>query len=109
MNFAAESHVDPSVRDPGVFLKTNVLGTQVLMDACRQFGVEGYHQVSTDEVYGDLPLDCPDLLFIEDTPLQASSPYSASKASADLLVLAYYRSFKLPIAIFAVRICSLRS
>lgn len=99
VNFAAESHVDRSIEDPGVFLKTNILGTQVLMDASRKYKVKRYHQVSTDEVYGDLPLDRPDLLFKETTPLHTSSPYSASKASADLLVLAYYRTFKLPITI----------
>ncbi|MDO4740631.1 MAG: dTDP-glucose 4,6-dehydratase [Eubacteriales bacterium] len=99
VNFAAESHVDRSVTDPGVFLTTNVLGTQVLMDACREFGVQRFHQVSTDEVYGDLPLDRPELFFYEDTPLHASSPYSASKASADLLALAYFRTYGLPVSI----------
>lgn len=99
VNFAAESHVDRSVTDPEVFLRTNVLGTQVLMDACRKFGVGRYHQVSTDEVYGDLPLDRPDLFFTEETPLHTSSPYSASKASADLVVLAYARTFRLPVSI----------
>ena len=99
VNFAAESHVDRSIVDPEIFLKTNVIGTQVLMDAARTFGVVPFHQVSTDEVYGDLPLDRPDLLFTEQTPLQASSPYSASKASADLLVLSYYRTFGLPVTI----------
>lgn len=99
INFAAESHVDRSIVDPEIFLKTNVIGTQVLMDAARTFGVSRFHQVSTDEVYGDLPLDRPDLLFTEQTPLQASSPYSASKASADLLVLSYYRTFGLPVTI----------
>lgn len=99
VNFAAESHVDRSIVDPEIFLKTNVIGTQVLMDAARTFGVVRFHQVSTDEVYGDLPLDRPDLLFTEQTPLQASSPYSASKASADLLVLSYYRTFGLPVTI----------
>lgn len=99
VNFAAESHVDRSVEDPGVFLRTNILGTQVLMDACRHFGVARYHQVSTDEVYGDLPLDRPELFFREDTPIRTSSPYSASKASADLLVLAYHRTFGLPVSI----------
>ena len=99
VNFAAESHVDRSVTDPEIFIKTNVLGTQVLMDAARTFGVERYHQVSTDEVYGDLPLDRPDLFFTEETPLHTSSPYSASKASADLLVFAYHRTFGLPITI----------
>ncbi len=99
VNFAAESHVDRSVIEPDIFLKTNVIGMQVLMDAARRFGVSRFHQVSTDEVYGDLPLDRPELLFTEQTPLQASSPYSASKASADLLVLAYYRTFGLPVTI----------
>lgn len=99
INFAAESHVDRSVKDPEIFIKTNVLGTQVLMDASRAYGVERYHQVSTDEVYGDLPLDRPDLFFTEETPLHTSSPYSASKASADLLVFAYHRTFGLPITI----------
>ncbi len=99
VNFAAESHVDRSIESPEVFLQTNILGTQVMMDACRQYGVQRYHQVSTDEVYGDLPLDRPDLLFTEKTPIHASSPYSASKASADLLVGAYYRTFGLPATI----------
>ncbi len=99
VNFAAESHVDRSINDPSVFLRTNILGTQTMMDACREFGVQRYHQVSTDEVYGDLPLDRPDLLFTEDLPLRASSPYSASKASADLLVLAYHRTYGLPVTI----------
>ena len=99
VNFAAESHVDRSILDPEVFLKTNILGTQVLMDASRKFGVKRYHQVSTDEVYGDLPLDRPDLFFEETTPLHTSSPYSASKASADLLVLAYYRTYGMPVTI----------
>jgi len=99
VNFAAESHVDRSVLDPEIFIRTNVLGTQVLLDAARTFGVKRYHQVSTDEVYGDLPLDKPELLFTEETPLHASSPYSASKAAADLLVLAYARTFNLPVTI----------
>ena len=99
INFAAESHVDRSIVDPGVFLKTNIIGTEVLMDACRKYGIKRYHQVSTDEVYGDLPLDRPDLFFHEDTPIHTSSPYSASKASADLLVLAYHRTFGLPVTI----------
>lgn len=99
VNFAAESHVDRSIENPGLFLHTNILGTGVLMDACRKYGIQRYHQVSTDEVYGDLPLDRPDLFFTEDTPLHTSSPYSASKASADLLVLAYYRTFHLPVTI----------
>ncbi len=97
VNFAAESHVDRSIENPEVFLQTNILGTQVLMDACRKYGNIRYHQVSTDEVYGDLPLDRPDLFFTEETPLHTSSPYSASKASADLLVLAYYRTYSLPV------------
>lgn len=99
VNFAAESHVDRSIEDPGVFLRTNILGTQVLMDASRQFNVKRFHQVSTDEVYGDLPLDKPELFFTEETPIHTSSPYSASKAAADLLVLSYYRTFKLPVTI----------
>ena len=99
VNFAAESHVDRSIENPGVFLQTNVIGTQVLLDACRQYGVERYHQVSTDEVYGDLPLDRTDLFFTEQTPLHASSPYSASKASADLLCNAYQRTYDMPITI----------
>ncbi len=99
VNFAAESHVDRSIENPEVFLKTNILGTQVLMDASLKTGVKRYHQVSTDEVYGDLPLDRPDLFFTEDTPIHTSSPYSASKASADLLVQAYHRTFGLPITI----------
>ena len=99
VNFAAESHVDRSIEDPGIFLKTNILGTQVLMDASREYGVKRFHQVGTDEVYGDLPLDRPDLFFTEDMPVTASSPYSASKASADLLVMAYHRTFGLPVTI----------
>ncbi len=99
VNFAAESHVDRSIEDPGVFLNTNIIGTQVLMDACRKYGIKRFHQVSTDEVYGDLPLDRPDLFFTEDMPIITSSPYSASKAAADLLVLSYYRTFKLPVTI----------
>ena len=99
VNFAAESHVDRSVVDPGIFLQTNILGTGVLMDACRKYGIRRYHQVSTDEVYGDLPLDRPDLFFTEQTPIHTSSPYSASKASADLLVQAYHRTFGLPVSI----------
>lgn len=99
VNFAAESHVDRSIENPEIFLQTNILGTQVLMDACRKYGIKRYHQVSTDEVYGDLPLDRTDLFFTEDTPIHTSSPYSASKASADLLVLAYYRTYKLPVTI----------
>ena len=99
VNFAAETHVDRSIENPKVFLESNIIGVQTLMDACRKYVFESYHQVSTDEVYGDLPLDRPDLFFYEDTPIHTSSPYSASKASADLLVLAYYRTFKLPVTI----------
>ncbi|MBE6764308.1 MAG: dTDP-glucose 4,6-dehydratase [Clostridia bacterium] len=99
VNFAAESHVDRSIENPEIFLRTNILGTQVLMDACRKYGIKRYHQVSTDEVYGDLPLDRPDLFFTEDTPIHTSSPYSASKAAADLIVLAYHRTYKLPVSI----------
>ena len=99
VNFAAESHVDRSILEPELFLKTNVIGTGVLMDACRKYGIKRYHQVSTDEVYGDLPLDRSDLFFTETTPLHTSSPYSASKASADLLVLAYHRTYGLPVTI----------
>ncbi|MCL2071724.1 MAG: dTDP-glucose 4,6-dehydratase [Oscillospiraceae bacterium] len=99
VNFAAESHVDRSIEEPEVFLTTNILGTQVLMDACREYGIKRFHQVSTDEVYGDLPLNRPDLMFTEKTPIHTSSPYSASKAAADLLVQAYIRTFKLPATI----------
>lgn len=99
VNFAAESHVDRSINEPEVFLKTNIIGTSVLLDACRKYGIKRYHQVSTDEVYGDLPLDRPDLFFTETTPIHTSSPYSASKASADLLVQAYSRTYGLPCTI----------
>ena len=99
VNFAAESHVDRSIEDPQIFLVTNIIGTGVLMDACRKHGNIRYHQVSTDEVYGDLPLDRPDLLFTENTPIHTSSPYSSSKAGADLLVQSYHRTFGLPITI----------
>lgn len=99
INFAAESHVDRSIDEPEVFLKTNILGTQVLMDACLKYNVERYHQVSTDEVYGDLPLDRKDLFFTEESPIHTSSPYSASKAAADLLVLSYFRTFGLKVTI----------
>ena len=99
VNFAAESHVDRSIENPSIFLKTNILGTSVLMDACRKYGIKRYHQVSTDEVYGDLPLDKPDLFFTEETPIHTSSPYSSSKAGADLLVLAYHRTYGLPVTI----------
>jgi dTDP-glucose 4,6-dehydratase len=99
VNFAAESHVDRSIEDPGVFLQTNIIGTSVMMDACRAFGNVRFHQVSTDEVYGDLPLDRPDLFFTETTPIHTSSPYSSSKAAADLLAQAYYRTYGLPVSI----------
>ena len=99
VNFAAESHVDRSIEDPGIFLQTNIIGTSVLMDACRKYGIQRYHQVSTDEVYGDLPLDRPELFFTEETPIHTSSPYSSSKAAADLLVLAYHRTYGLPVTI----------
>ncbi|WP_051533363.1 dTDP-glucose 4,6-dehydratase [Anaerovibrio sp. RM50] len=99
VNFAAESHVDRSIENPDVFLETNIKGTAVLMDACRKYGITRYHQVSTDEVYGDLPLDRPDLFFTEETPLHTSSPYSSSKAGADLLVMAYHRTYGLPVTI----------
>ena len=99
VNFAAESHVDRSIRTPGIFVDTNIKGTEVLMDVCRELSIPRYHQVSTDEVYGDLPLDRPDLFFTEATPIHASSPYSASKASADLLVLAYHRTYGFPATI----------
>ena len=99
VNFAAESHVDRSIENPGVFLQTNIIGTSVLMDASRKYGVGRFHQVSTDEVYGDLPLDRPDLLFTEETPLHTSSPYSSSKAAADLLAMAYWRTYGLPVTV----------
>lgn len=99
VNFAAESHVDRSIEDPGIFFQTNILGTATLMDACRKYGIKRYHQVSTDEVYGDLPLDWPDLFFTEETPIHTSSPYSSSKAGADLLVMAYHRTYGLPVTI----------
>lgn len=99
VNFAAESHVDRSIIDPEIFIKTNVLGTTTLLDACKKYGIKRFHQVSTDEVYGDLPLNEPNLYFTEDTPIHTSSPYSSSKASADLFVLAYYKTFNLPVSI----------
>ena len=99
VNFAAESHVDRSIENPQVFLDTNIIGTSVLLDACRKYGIQRYHQVSTDEVYGDLPLDQPDLFFTEETPIHTSSPYSSSKAAADLLVQAYHRTYGLPVSI----------
>ena len=99
VNFAAESHVDRSITDPGIFVHSNILGTVTLLDACRKYGIKRYHQVSTDEVYGDLPLDRPDLFFTEETPIHTSSPYSSSKAGADLLVLAYHRTYGLPVTI----------
>ena len=103
VNFAAESHVDRSIADPSLFLQTNIIGTSVLMDACRKYGNVRFHQVSTDEVYGDLPLDRPDLLFTEQTPLHTSSPYSSSKAAADLLAGAYCRTYGLPVTISRAR------
>lgn len=99
VNFAAESHVDRSIENPKIFLQTNIIGTSVLMDACRKYGNVRFHQISTDEVYGDLPLNRPDLFFTEETPIHASSPYSSSKASADLLVMAYHRTYGLPVTI----------
>lgn len=99
VNFAAESHVDRSIEEPTVFLQTNIMGAAVLLDACRKYGIKRYHQVSTDEVYGDLPLDRPDLLFTEEAPIRTSSPYSSSKAAADLLVLSYYRTYGLPVSV----------
>lgn len=99
VNFAAESHVDRSIESPEIFLTTNIVGTSVLMDACRKYGIRRFHQISTDEVYGDLPLDRPELLFTEETPLKTSSPYSSSKAAADLLVMAYHRTYGLPVTI----------
>ena len=99
INFAAESHVDRSITDPEIFVRTNVVGTTVLLDACRKYGIGRYHQVSTDEVYGDLPLDRPDLFFTEETPIHTSSPYSSAKAGADLFVMAYHRTYGLPVTI----------
>ena len=99
VNFAAESHVDRSIENPQIFLETNIIGTAVLMDACRKYGIQRFHQVGTDEVCGDLPLDRPDLFFREDTPIHTSSPYSTSKASADLLTLTYHRTYGLPVTI----------
>lgn len=99
VNFAAESHVDRSIENPEIFLDTNIKGTAVMMDTCRKYGIKRYHQVSTDEVYGDLPVDRPDLFFTEETPLHTSSPYSSSKAAADLLVLSYHRTYGLPVTI----------
>ena len=99
INFAAESHVDNSIKNPCIFEKTNIKGTLVLLNACNKYGIKKFHQISTDEVYGDLPLDLPDLKFSEESMLRPSSPYSASKASADLLVMAYYRTYGLPVSI----------
>ncbi len=97
INFAAESHVDRSILGPKEFIVTNVIGTQTLLEAARKSGIEKYLQVSTDEVYGSLPEDRPELLFTEKTPITTNSPYSASKASADLLVNAYHHTFKMPV------------
>lgn len=102
VNFAAESHVDRSIENPGIFLQTNIMGTAVLMDACRKYGIRRYHQISTDEVYGDLTLAEDAAPYIEAAPLRASSPYSSSKASADLLVMAYHRTYDLPVTIWSV-------
>lgn len=99
VNFAAESHVDRSIESPEVFLRTNIMGTASLLDASRKYGVKRYHQVSTDEVYGDLPLEAKDLFFTEETPIHTSSPYSASKASADLLTLAYFRTYGMNVTV----------
>ena len=99
VNFAAESHVDRSIKNPEIFIDTNIKGTAILMDACCKYGIKRYHQVSTDEVYGDLPLDRPDLFFTEETPIHTSSPYSSSKAAADLLASAYFRTYDLPVTI----------
>lgn len=99
VNFAAESHVDRSIEAPDIFLRTNVIGTMTLLEACRNYGIQRFHQVGTDEVYGDLPLDRTDLFFTEETPIHTSSPYSASKAAADLLALAYHRTYGLPVTI----------
>lgn len=99
VNFAAESHVDRSIENPEIFLKTNIIGTGVLLEACRSYGISRFHQISTDEVYGDLPLEHPELLFTEESPIRTSSPYSASKASADFLVMAYHRTYGLPVSI----------
>ncbi len=99
VNFAAESHVDNSISNPEIFVTTNVLGTQILLDASKKYKVERFHQISTDEVYGDLELDRKDLFFTENTPLNPSSPYSASKASADMLVKSYFRTYNLPVTI----------
>lgn len=99
VNFAAESHVDRSIKNPENFLKTNIIGTQILMDACRKYGIKRFHQISTDEVYGDLPLNKPNLSFTEKASISSSSPYSASKAAADLLVLSYHKTYGLPVSI----------
>ncbi len=98
INFAAESHVDRSINDTGIFMQTNIIGTQILLDACRKHGIR-FHQISTDEVYGDLPIEETDLFFSENTNLSPSSPYSASKASADLITLSYYKTYRLPVTI----------
>ena len=99
VNFAAESHVDCSIEDLGIFLQTNVMGTAVLMEACSKYGIKRYHQVITDGVYGDLSLDGPVLFFSEETPIHTSLPYSSFKAGADLLVFAYNRTYGLPVTI----------
>lgn len=99
VNFAAESHVDNSISDPALFLHTNIMGTAVLLEACRKYGMIRFHQISTDEVYGELPLECSDMSFTEDMKLSPSSPYSCSKASADMLVLSYAKTYGLPVTI----------
>lgn len=99
INFAAESHVDRSIDDPDIFLRSNLLGVEILLNAARKYGIKRFHQVSTDEVYGDLPLEGDISTFTEDSSLHPSSPYSASKAAADLLVLAYARTYNLPVSI----------
>ena len=99
VNFSAESHVDSSIENPEIFLDTNIKGMAVLKDACRNYGIRRYHQASTDEVYGDLSLDRLDLFFTEETPIHTSGPYSSSKAGVDLMVLAHYRTYGLPVII----------
>lgn len=98
VHFAAETHVDRSITGPQVFLETNVIGTGILLDACLRHGIERFHHVSTDEVYGTLPLQGGSP-FMEQSPLMPSSPYAASKASSDLLVMSYYKTYGLPITI----------
>lgn len=99
VNFAAESHVDRSIDHPSIFYQTNVLGTVTLLEACRTYGIKRFHQVSTDEVYGDFPLIAAVSGFKENDPLRPSSPYSSSKAAADLVVLSYHRTYGIPVTI----------